>query len=229
MKIRSTILAVSLAWFSPPLCEAQTLIWGSRVFDDLMDSKGQVLDHTFIFELGAFADDFSPDSSNVADWSNNWRIFDAAAYNGLEDPDDGIYGYFTGVAQMLDDGTSASPFASPLFGFSGLEAYIWVRNSDDPVPGSEWFLFRASDWLYPEADPGCCDNDLPIEWSLGDLENDDSIPVWGGRGSNKGGGVYTENGRHAMQTYTFVPEPSSVFLIGIAGISAALRRRRNAG
>jgi hypothetical protein len=44
---------------------AQTLNWGSAVFSDPVDIKGDTLDDTYTFELGSFVNGFTPDSSNT--------------------------------------------------------------------------------------------------------------------------------------------------------------------
>ncbi|MBG7608905.1 MAG: hypothetical protein IZT59_12890 [Verrucomicrobia bacterium] len=144
---------------------SQTFNWGSAAFSDLTDSKGDVLDNTFIFELGSFANGFVPGTDNVMEWKDNWQAFDRAGYNGIETPvDDGIYGYFTSSASMTDDGRSDSPDMTPgAVSFEGLNAYVWIQNSPDPSMTTEWMLARNSAWVFPNATPGCCDNDLPIE------------------------------------------------------------------
>lgn len=231
MKLHFASAVSSLAFLLAPSGLAQTLNWDSELFSDLVDSSGQTLDQAYIFEIGSFADDFTPNSTNLSDWSNHWRIFDAASYNGMEDQDDGIHGYFTSSVQMRSDGTSASPFAAEEFNFNGLQAYLWVRNSDVPESDSEWFLARADDWSFPIAFPGCCDNDLPISWSLNDLDRDEITPIWGAQSDLRGSGSYTDGGSytlqtHNLETYTPVPEPSSVLLLGTAGLVLIGRRHR---
>ena len=218
MKTFLTSIAALAISCAGSLLHSQTLDWGSEVFSDLVNSEGQVLDNTFIFEIGAFTDGFTPDENNVQDWVTNWRAFDRAAY-------DSFFGYFTSTVQMLDDGTSASPHASSgAPSFEGLNGYLWVRNSDSPEEGTEWFLARADSWVFPNAIPGCCDNEIPFQWSVSDLELT-NVPVWGSQGGTSGAGEYTTTGPHSLQTFTFVPEPSSLAMAGMAAC-LLLRRRR---
>lgn len=212
--------AVVLLVSASPLA-AQQLNWGSEIGSSLVDSTGAVLDHTFVFELGTFASGFTPAVGNVDDWAANWLVFDQASYNsGL--------GYFTSTVLMEDDGTSDSPFATlGAPSFEGLDAFLWIRNDDDPVEGSEWLLTRADSWVFPNAIPGCCDNGVPIEWSVSDLEIA-NVPVWGNQDGIEGAGAYTTTGGYTLQTYTFVPEPGSLLLTVMAGC-LALRRKRNDG
>ncbi|MGB6222341.1 hypothetical protein [Haloferula sp.] len=216
------------AWLLPPSkVSAQNLNWGSVIYSDLVDSEGQVLDQTYVFQMGAFVGGFVPDETNTSDWLSNWQVFDAADYNGLEDPDDGIFGYFTSSAGMMDDGLSDSPDQSSLASsFEGLDAYLWIRNSDLDAPGSEWFLGRAGDWIFPMAVPGCCDNDGVLEWSTSDLLAGD-VPVWGSQGGTVGNGEYSVNGSDTLQTFTFVPEPSTAMFVVMFGTLMILRRRRS--
>jgi hypothetical protein len=222
-----------LAWFAMPAADAQTFNWGSDVFSDLVDSNGVKLGETFVFELGSFDGGFTPDTSNTDQWFSYWRVFDRANYNYgqyLPDPPDPLlppepYDFFTGVAYVNKDGTSSSPYATSAFDFGGLDAYIWVRNSNDALPGSEWFLASAGNWNFPAAFPGCCDNSEVIQWSINDLAS--TPPVWGRQGDEKGGGVFTDDNSHYLQTYTFIPEPSSALLVAFASMAGIMRRRRN--
>lgn len=200
---------------------AQTLDWGSQAFSALVDSKGQTLDNTFVFELGAFASGFTPSESNVESWLANWSVFDRADYSQAN-------GVFTGQAHMLDNGTSDSPFLTPgALSFEGLSAYIWIRKGDLPVEGSEWLVARSTGWTFPMATPGCCDNDLIVQWSVSDLTPSD-VPKWGNQGGVDGPGVSTSTGGpYNLQTFTFVPEPSSAMLAALAGAFALTRRRRS--
>lgn len=212
---------------------SQTINWGSEVFSDLVDSKGNTLDDTFIFELGAFVNGFLPDDTNVIGWKDNWQAFDRADYNGIESPvDDGIYGYFTSTVSMTAGGLSDSSEMTPgAISFEGLHAYFWIRNSDDATTNSEWLLARNSAWVFPVLSEGCCDKGLPIEWSTSDLTMSD-IPVWGAQENQTGHGLITSPGSFGLQSATFteamiVPEPSVFFFKALAAITFVLRRRRN--
>ena len=213
--------------FATGSLNAQTFNWGSAVFSDLVDSKGNMLDNTYVFELGSFVNGFIPDETNIDQWYGNWQAFDAAAYNGVEAVgDDGIYGYFTSTVQMNTAGTSESLAQTPgAISFEGLDAYIWVRNSNVAEHGSEWMLTKADGWVFPTAEQDCCGNDLPIEWSTSDLTVYNT-PVWGSQGGITGGGEFTNTGIYTLQTATFMPEPSSTLLSLVAGILLCFRRKR---
>lgn len=197
---------------------AQTLDWGNDVFGDVVDSTGAALDNSFVFELGAFDAGFEPNESNVTDWIAHWNVFDRAAFNASA-------GYFTSSVQMLPDGTSNSAYLTEGSGsFEGLNAYLFVRNGDLPVPLTEWLLVRANAWIFPVADD-CCPGELSAEWALSDV--DDETVVFGSVEGVTGLGEVSVPGIHDLQTHTFVPEPGSMLLAGLGLLAAISRRKRN--
>lgn len=228
MKTVIALLLTVLWMVSGSVSHAQTLNWGSAVFTDLIDSDGNTLpEGVYTFELGVFANDFVPEESNASQWLGNWRVFDTAGYNGYSGPGDPIYGYFTGTEQIGDGVTNQSSS----FSFAGMSAYLWIRKGDEATEGSEWFLARASNWTFPGTGGGCCANDTPIEWSVSDLVTNGETPLWGNHGGIEGPGEHTFTGTYGgtgpyvVQTYTFVPEPSSLLLAAFSA-GLMLRRRR---
>jgi hypothetical protein len=197
---------------------SQTLDWGNEVFGNVRDSGGEALTNAFVFELGAFASGFTPTSANVDQWMDNWHVFDRATYNES-------LGYFASSVQMTPDGGSNSPWLTPGSGsFEGLEAFIFIRNGDLPVPFTEWLLARASTWIFPTADPDCCPSGLPTQWAVSDM--DDESPVWGAQDGIQGGGIVGNPSPYGLQTHTFVPEPTAFMLFALGGLTVAARRRR---
>jgi hypothetical protein len=233
---RSIVVMAALTAF----VRAQTFNWGSEVLSDLRKSNGGIPDETtFKFELGAFNAGFDPNPGNLASWFLNWHVFDTADYNRAA-------GYFTSTAQMLDNGSSsylpAPPadefnfdlLANDYLNFQGLDAYLWIRNSETMVrdSGSEWLLVRAPGWTFPTATPGCCDNALPTEWSVGDLTSNE-VPVFGSQNGVQGMGSYTYNLPSTLQTYTLgasagedVPEPGPPVMVLLLGLMVLLDRSR---
>jgi hypothetical protein len=198
---------------------AQTLNWGSEVFSDLVDSRGETLTDVFVFEIGAFTPGFSPAVDNIFDWYANWHVFDQANYSQAN-------GYFTSTVEMQDNGTSNSlALAAKGMSFEGLEAFLWIRNNDSAEVGAEWLLVRSPVWIFPAPIPGCCGNEIPVEWSVSDLSPNDA-PRWGNQGGYLGPGAYTVTGAFDLQTHTFVPEPSLALLLLATAAGGALRRRR---
>jgi hypothetical protein len=198
--------------------DAQTLNWGNVVGEPIVTSEGNPIDNTFVFQLGAFDAGFVPEFSNANQWLQNWRIFDTAAY-------DSTFGFSTATAYIRDGVTSAEPGASTL-SFAGLDAYIWIRNADDAVEGSEWLLTRASTWKFPITGGDCCDTTV-LEWSVSDLDST-TTPIIGGHNGVVGPGVFTPpSSTTGLQTHTFIPEPSSVVCAILASMLVVMRRRRN--
>ena len=207
---------------------AMTVSWGSELFSEFRDSFGNPLDETFTIQLGFFENvlgqSFQPDSNNVTQWVQQWKVFDQASLNlGL--------GYFSSEARVNADGTGGSGYADLGVNFEGQQAWIWIRKGDDPVPGTEWFLASAENWTFPEGSDECCDTGLPLQWSISDLnpEGGQSItPIWGSQSGQIGSGVYaTTSPEYTLQTFTFVPEPSAL-LLTFTGALLLLKRTRRA-
>lgn len=216
MKLRAILFVMLPFLFGTAALNAQTLDWGNDVFGDVVDSTGAALDNSFIFELGAFDAGFEPGEDNIADWIEHWNVFDRASFNESA-------GYFASSVQMLPDGTSNSAYLTEGSGsFEGLNAYIFVRNGDLPVPLTEWLLVRATAWVFPDADE-CCPDRLSIEWSLRDV---DVTAVFGSVDGDPGPGAVSVPGVHDLQTHTFVPEPGTALLAALGLLVAISRRKR---
>jgi len=227
MKLRNTLLLLPTVIALATPASAIQINWGDEVDSALRDSFGNSLDATFAIQLGFFEKvlgiQFVPDATNTADWSSHWKVFDQAAFDPLA-------GYFASTVMLNADGTSSSSFADNDLGldFSNQDAYIWIHNSETPGTTTEWFLGRSATgtaWHIPDKVAECCDNRPPLEWSVSDLTSG-KVPVFGKQGTDTGGGSYTVTGTYTLQTFTFVPEPSSSLLLALGGVVAALRRRR---
>lgn len=88
----------------------------------------------FTFELGVFVDGFVPSSGNAASWLEHWSPEHTTSYDFAEQR-------FSETYEVLDN-------EPPLE--AGAKA--WIFGHRDSPTGSEWILFRASDWLWPEVD-----------------------------------------------------------------------------
>jgi hypothetical protein len=210
--------------------QAATIIWGSEVYSDLLDSKGTVMDSTFSFELGAFDNGFTPTLGNLGSWSAHWNVFDGAIFNEADD-------YFTSKADLLANGTSTSPetLLRTITSFAGRPAYLWIRNAEVPVEGTEVLLTRASNWTFltsPPSDANCCDEALPLQWSVSDLAKTE-VPVYGYQktsgGDRQGTGIITYTGDYPSGAYlqsASVPEPGGSVLVLVLGLLAVHDRRR---
>jgi hypothetical protein len=65
---------------------------------------------------------------------------------------------------------------------------------------------------------------LTLNWEVQDLGS--TTPIFGAQGASIGGGYATSpTSQNTIQTYTFIPEPSSALLIA-ASMIVLLRRRR---
>ncbi len=194
--------------------------WGSLDGSSIVDSNGVTLEAaSFTFELGAFASGFTPTESNVSDWFGNWYAFGRATYHEAGGVFAGQYGMYDSTYTDHNNGQFED------LGI-GRDAYIWVYNSKEPLPGVEWFVARANNWSFPDFFVDCCNNALPIEWSMSDLESI-NIPLWGNQLGIQGPGLVNHfNGIADLQTYAVIPEPSSTLFLAFAGLMGVLRRSR---
>jgi len=227
MKLQKSLLLLPTVIALATPASAVQINWGNQVDSDLRDSFGNPLDGTFAIQLGFFDkvldEQFVPTAVNAADWSSHWKVFDQAAFNPSS-------GYFSSSALLRADGSSSSLFADTDEGldFSNQDAYIWIHNTETLGTNTEWFLARSSTtsvWHIPDKVADCCDHRAPLEWSFSDLQSG-TTPVFGKQGIIPGSGVYTTTGTHTLQTFTFVPEPSSSLLLALGGVAVVFRRRR---
>jgi hypothetical protein len=225
MKARILIITAVFSAISTLPSGAQQLNWGAPIGTQLIDSNGDAIDDSFVFELGAFALNFDPTEANVGEWLTHWRVFDALTFHPVN-------GFSTSTLFIGNGVTSGSPHATdPSFSFAGLDAYMWIRKGSDPVPGSEWFVGRAIDWEFPLVGGDCCATNI-IQWSVSDL-GPGELPEWGRHYDESGPGHSTfkdpltdEDG---MQTHTFIiPEPTSALLLLVGCSGFILRRQRQA-
>jgi len=225
MKPLLTMLAAAALWLSAGEVRSQTINWGSVVDSTIVDSKGNPLDGTFRFELGAFNLNFTPTPDNLSAWTNNWNIFDSSDYNPL-------LTLFSGTQSMeLVGGVSGPLGHNGSFNFAEQPAYLWIKNSDimEIDGGQEWLLVRSDpSWVFPTASGDCCDKEK-LQFSTSDLASGDS-PLWGGQGGVQGPGNFTTfvGGGGSLQTYSLVPEPSSALIAFLIVLGAVTRRERGA-
>ena len=95
----------------PGVAKSQNLNWASLTDSAIVDRGGEVLNETFIFQLGAFDPALSPSSPTSA----NWRVFDTAdhAYDLSSQT-----GYFTRT-QALQDVPNYTTMLQGLTGYLG--------------------------------------------------------------------------------------------------------------
>lgn len=205
---------------------AGTLNFYNQPGDVLLMSDGvTALDDQFKFELGTFISGFTPTGANITDWTANWKPFARAQAPSVNGWNSAI-SYFnkSGLFQLngqSDQGLSADTFSQ------GELAYLWIYDDFAISPGGQWALLTndssdlnsADNWTIPDpTDP------FPYEYALSSALN----PVWGGLHNVQGGGDFTAPlAAFTIQTHV-VPEPSSVFLVMLAGVVWRVRRARKA-
>lgn len=166
--IRCTVAAVALAAAS---ARAGTINWGSEVWSTLFASDGSVMAQgAYTFELGTFANGFTPSSSNILEWESHWTGVDTADYNAAD-------GYFTAALEWTPAHAE----------FVNRQAYLWIHNAFTD-PANEWLLVTDADWKFPAVDDGCCGTTFPVQWSVSDVDTE-AVPLWGANTGASGGGA----------------------------------------
>ena len=205
---------------------ADTINWGSEFGSVNLQSDGTTpVTSGFTIQLGKFNTGFIPDPGNVELWEDNWVVFDEL----LPGDHNADFGYYTSEKQLMDNGVF----------LGGDQAYVWMFNSQDVVPGSEWLLYTndgsdgtgGDDWTFPVV-PGS-QQTQPLSWRVsnatraifGGIDPDGGDPG----DPQQGGGYGTVPTRvFGVQTHTFVPEPGTAAL-GALGfcVLTGMRRRRS--
>ena len=193
---------------------AVTINWGNAPSGLVVnyDSAGMPLtDSAFSFEFGTF--EFGTPQGTPDVWRDQWTVLDT--------PEEGYN-------QSLQ--TFMSTWISEDNSLAGRQASIWIHNSDfTATEATEWGIYTADDWIIPDMGD---QRDTPLEFRITDLpQNDELFPadqrIYGGLFENPGPGEFSATPDGAIiQTFTFVPEPSSAVLALFAGGMALLRRKR---
>ena len=215
--------------------------WGTALTNHkLIKSDGSPLSISeFTIEIGGFSGGFVPTSTNYNQWLANWMIFDA-----ITDPDSDTNGpggtsadvfvsgggtdaRFLGTAHLLADQTSDSEDANGTDVFTaGLQAWVFIRNSDTISATTEWLLYTSTgpdSWEFPDvagSPPGSSES-----WLLAQA---DSVK-WGSILEKiVGEGEFTDKSSDfSLRTHRFpvIPEPGSMSLV-LLGAIFLLRRQR---
>ncbi|MCC5848414.1 MAG: hypothetical protein JJU29_09985 [Verrucomicrobia bacterium] len=116
------------------LCAQATMIqWFCDPTSLNLTEDGEVLNQSFRFELGVFANGFVPTSDNIDQWSENWVAAQRVTYHEGNQ-------WFTSVYHVTEN---EAPFTV------NAHAYVW-GFSGGPDEG-EWALFRGMSWRWPRA------------------------------------------------------------------------------
>lgn len=216
-------LTISLA-YSLIIChyaQAGTIHWGNALGDSFYSSTGSQISTTdlssqFKFELGVFEAGFTPNGTNVNLWTSKWKKLDSASYG---------VGSFAGSVTLGSGGILDGDTSEPVSIFAGQQAYIWVYNGLSLTPGSEWSLVSNTNWILSDSS-----GQVASTQSLF-LSNPGTTATFGqeqGDGTLSTGAGYASNPLNSgfqIQTYSFIPEPSTMALL-FSGMGLLWRRRR---
>jgi hypothetical protein len=205
---------------------ANTIYWGTSGSEVFRTSTSNPLSIDYQFEIGTFdtSGGWTPTAGNMLEWSSRWMVFDAAINADGWTPDNDVYSQagYTPSIPLPTSGLSDSSYSNgtDLFEQNAM-AYLWVFNSKNIVPSTEWALVADDpgaartnvfgDWVFPlpTADPN-----VSVDWVINDLDT----ALYG---------TATLGVANALTIQTqVVPEPGSVLLFSLAGTAWMLRRRR---
>ncbi len=234
------LIALTAGVAMPHSAQGAGITWGSIFEDTLLNSTASVdnpnpigdqqLDATFSFEIGTFGG-FIPTYANINEWAANWKVFDNAGAAGW-DVDTQFFG---GFDELDASGNSTSPFADPATVFTqGEHIYLWVYNSKDIVPTSEWALITNSTILGNVGSPWVMpDSTVPGGFYELVLAEADTAVIGGVNGVRGAGeysyaslpDVFNQNTTTGFTIQTaVVPEPGSVLLLFSAAAAFLTRR-----
>ncbi|MCP5556365.1 MAG: hypothetical protein H7A55_01310 [Verrucomicrobiaceae bacterium] len=180
-----------------------TVAWNSTLYDSisLIDSNGVLLDGSFTFELGTFAN-AAPTVDNFSDWATNWKPLSTGNWSGTTRAFGNSFTFNT-------DGTVQGNPLSPTF-TAGEQVFIWVRG-----PGGEMALVT-------DASPG---GNADQVWLLPDITDDIGVAInWVLNSADTAVIGSVNQPSYRLQTAP-APEPTSVFLVLTALIILTFRVR----
>lgn len=235
---------------------AQSVAWGgSGSFDVLSyDSHGNQDLNLLTWELGWFADSYTPNASNYTTWATNWNSVDVGSHHIYDDDtyntNEIVYDPGNVGKQIYmfvhNGGTSDKTIWGSLMGTPAGEALIMTEGQSFLPAPAPALTFDIADNPLDQADDnfqviwGRVDRNMYADnlWTGTGVFPQSPLPENGG--VIRGGGVisnlipdsqatpYDElNGTFENQTATWavVPEPSAAVLGGL-GMLLLLRRRR---
>jgi PEP-CTERM motif len=221
-KFLSTCTAVALLAASALPSSAGTVSLTNTINDIMLDSTGAALDDAFYFELGSFdtLGGFTPTSLNTDQWLSHWKPFSRG-----EEPtgtwNSGAGAFYSGATFMSPSGESDSGLLDSLGNtptFAENETfYLWVYDDRSLLAPAEWALLTDTSWRFPD----------PASVDPGDgqffLNTASETPIVGSF-TQDFTGAPDHNSRLQTASIAAVPEPSSLFLLAIAGVLARFQR-----
>jgi hypothetical protein len=249
------VLTAGLLLATSPTASAVRYEWGGREFfynstgaDLDYNRTTLVATSNFVWEVGTFKNGFTPDGTNLGQYAENWQPFDGSWNSSVT-----TSGYSpgwapsnrtlagTGGLEMNANGTSSNAILAGAYNFQGSRGYIWVKNGVSS--GSEWGLVTNPAWIF---DANAEAYTPSTRWRLyasntsafssatdvivGAMQNPFINDIGAGTITTPGyvdmiRGDYN-NMQTAIVSFTTVPEPSGVLLLGSLGWMFGFVRRR---
>lgn len=189
-----------------PRLGAQSVAWGGSTSNNQLsfDSHGNADLGVLTWELGWFADGYSPNATNFATWADNWNSVDVGAFTSAGPP--GPPGPFLSANLFLDNlldapvgtegkqmytfvhngGTTDAAVWGPLMGTPNGEALIYTLGQTFKGTGIPTQSFNIAD------NPTDPNDDLTVIWGRVDryMYADDTWPSGSGSPPADGGVIW---------------------------------------
>lgn len=223
MKTKCILIIVATLLAAPVARAFSTIGWQNVPGDPLIDSQGNALDATYVFELGTFATGFTPTAGNTNLWAANWKLLNRATAPPDINTGNGwnVGGsFFSSSLDFNANGTVQGLSGSATF-TAGEQAYIWVYSTtnngelalvkDDVAGSGPDDIWQLPD---PTVGPG-----TTLTWVL-----DDTTPV--AVVGNLSGTFNGDAFRLQTAQVSPIPEPGSSLMILLVGCLARVVRSR---
>lgn len=198
---RPLFIVVGLLLAGVASLQAQTTInFTSPIGEIGKTSTGSDLDASFTFAIGSFGN-FTPDSSNVADWASNFTVLGSVNWT------EGLFSQYSGTGNLLNNN---APFTTSNQGF------IWGYNTQVIGASTEWILLTNASWTFPTSG-----SQPTVDWTSTDVGTYAALGVLNTLSSDP----YLQT----ANLLSAVPEPSTYALLaGLATLGFVWFRRRAA-
>jgi len=201
--IKSLALVAGFAFFLPNEGFGQTINWGNPTpgYENYQSDGSSFWDTGFHFEFGVFEDPFDPELNPPNLWADKWITLDTATYNA-------------GAGVFADSWIPSNN------DYMDQQGYIFVYNNMTADETTEWFLATNPSWVIPASGQGQAG--MKLDWIVSQVTR----VLFGQTPGETGDGI--EGGSppagYELQSFTFVPEPSTTLLFG--GLIGAFFLRR---
>lgn len=204
--IKALALTLGLMLITPNEGHSQTINWGNPTpgFQNYQSDGTSNWSAGFNFDFGVFQSPFDPALNPPNLWAAEWITLDTATYNA-------------------GAGVFADSWIPQNNDYLGQQGYIFVYNNMTADETTEWFLVSNPAWVIPASGQG--QSGMKLDWIVSQA----SSVLYGQTSTETGDGEQggPPPGGFSLQSFTFVPEPSTTLLFGGLLSLICFRRSRD--